>query len=331
MKLNTNIPKHTELIAKYISNEMNELERNEFDTIVNSNQENKELINTMKRDWEQVGQIPQHQPNVNKAWDSLFDKLQSENLISSKPQKPRFVWAKVAATIILLLGMGTFLLIPSIQSAKIVVESSGTDATLVHTLPDGSVVYLSQNSSLSYSKRFGSKNRNLSLKGEAFFDVTRNQDLPFIIDATGVNVRVLGTSFSVKSASVDDAEVVVETGKVSVTPKQKMLNEVTAEAGEKVTISVASIQKTLSSPTEKHSEKAKRLQFKDESLQAIVNAVNKTYNANIIINLATDKQPRLTVTFENNSIPHIVEVISKTLKLEAEYIDSTIILSEPNK
>ncbi|HDP55210.1 MAG TPA: FecR family protein [Bacteroidetes bacterium] len=330
MKLNTNIPEHSKLIAKYISNEMNELERTKFETIVNSNKENKELINTMRIDWEQVGQIPQHQPNVNKAWDSLFNKLQSESLISSSPQKPRFVWAKVAATIILLLGMGIFLLIPSIQSAKIVVESWGTDVTLVHTLPDGSVVYLSQNASLLYSKRYGTKNRNLTLKGEAFFDVTRNPDLPFVIDATGVNVRVLGTSFSVKSSSVNDAEVVVETGKVSVTPKQKMLNEVTAEAGEKVTISVALIQKTLSSPTEKHSEKTKRLQFKDEPLQAIVNAVNKTYHANIIINPPIHKQPRLTVTFEDNSIPHIVEVIRKTLKLEAEYIDSTIILSEPN-
>lgn len=331
MKLNINISEHSKLIARYLANEMGSTERIEFENMVSINKDNKQLIAKMKKDWEQMGPLPQHQPNVNKAWDNLYDKLESEELITQTIKASRFVWTKIAATIALLIVAGTLLFMPSIWSTKIAVESTGQDATLVHALPDGSIAYLGKYSSIAYSKRFGRKNRRLTLKGEAFFDVTQNQHRPFVVDAVGAEVRVLGTSFSVKSESEEHAEVVVETGRVNITPKAKNLKAVVAEAGEKITISHASVQKSLSVPSEMHSEKAKRLQFKDESLQAIVDAINRTYHANIVIDLPSAKQPRLTVTFENNSVPYIVDIISKTLKLEATFVDTTIILSEPNK
>ncbi len=331
MKLNINIPENSRLIARYLANEMSNSERVYFENMVNANKENKHLITTMKKDWEQLGPLPQHQPNINKAWGNLFDKLESENLISQTRTATRFVWAKIAATVVLLIAIGSLLFMPSFWSTKVTVETGGQGATLVHTLPDGSFAYLGKNSSITYSKRFGKKSRELSLKGEAFFDVTKNQNLPFVIDVAGAEVRVLGTSFSVKAESKEQVEVVVETGRVNVTPKAKSLKAVIAEAGEKITISNTSIQKSLIVPTEMHSEKAKRLQFKDESLQAVVEAINKTYHANIVIDKRNAKQRRLTVTFENNSVPYIVDIISKTLKLETTFVDSTIILSEPNK
>lgn len=331
MKLNINISEHSKLIARYLANEMSSAEHTEFEKMISINKENKQLIAKMKKDWEQVGSLPQHQPNVNKAWDNLYDKLESEKLITQTIKSSRFIWTKIAATIALLIVAGTLLFMPNSWFTKVAIESAGQDATLVHALPDGSIAYLGKYSSIAYSKRFGKKSRNLTLKGEAFFDVTQNQHLPFIVDAVGAEVRVLGTSFSVKSESEEHAEVVVETGRVNVTPKAKNLRAVIAEAGEKITISNTSIQKTLSVPSEMHSKKAKRLQFKDESLLVIVDAINKTYHANIIIDLPNAKQPRLTVTFENNSVPYIVDIISKTLKLEATFVDTTIILSEPNK
>ncbi len=331
MKLNSNIAEHNKLIAKYLANEMSSAEHTEFEKRVSIDKENEQLIAKMKKDWEQVGSLPQHQPNVNKAWDNLYSRLESEELITQAIKTSRFVWTKIAATIALLILAGSLLFISNFWSKKVVIESAGQDATLVHTLPDGSIAYLGKYSSIAYSKRFGKESRNLALKGEAFFDVTQNQSLPFVVDAAGAEVRVLGTSFSVKSESEENTEVVVETGRVNVIPKAKNLKAVIAEAGEKITILHASVQKSLSAPSETHSQKAKRLQFKDESLQAVVDAINKTYHSNIVIDLPSTKQPRLTVTFENNSVPYIVDIISKTLKLEVTLVDSTIILSEPNK
>ncbi|HCX98980.1 MAG TPA: hypothetical protein DG754_02460, partial [Bacteroidales bacterium] len=139
MKLNINIAKHSKLIARYLANEMSSAEHTEFEKRVNIDKENEQLIANMKKDWEQVGSLPQHQPNVNKAWNNLYNKLESEELITQAIKSSRFVWTKIAATIALLIIAGSLLFMSNFWSTKVVVESAGQDATLVHALPDGSI------------------------------------------------------------------------------------------------------------------------------------------------------------------------------------------------
>ena len=83
------------------------------------------------------------------------------------------------------------------------------------TLKDGSLVWLSAGSQLSYPKTFGNKNRSVYLQGEAFFDVKRDAARPFIVHTGNLVTQVLGTSFTVKS-SAETIEVVVVRGRVSV-------------------------------------------------------------------------------------------------------------------
>ena len=70
-------------------------------------------------------------------------------------------------------------------------------------LPDGTRVWLNSNSKLKYNKEFNSQNREVGLEGEAFFDVTKNAALPFIVHAATLDIEVLGTSFTVKSYPKD--------------------------------------------------------------------------------------------------------------------------------
>jgi transmembrane sensor len=65
-------------------------------------------------------------------------------------------------------------------------------------LPDGSQVWLNAGSKLHYDKSFGNNHREVYLNGEAFFDVVRNPDRPFIIHTTSMKLRVLGTQFNVR-------------------------------------------------------------------------------------------------------------------------------------
>jgi ferric-dicitrate binding protein FerR (iron transport regulator) len=74
------------------------------------------------------------------------------------------------------------------------------------TLPDGSKVWLNSASKLTYTSDYNSKDRNIILDGEAFFDVARNENLPFIVHANGMAVQALGTKFNVKAYS-DETEV----------------------------------------------------------------------------------------------------------------------------
>lgn len=83
-------------------------------------------------------------------------------------------------------------------------------------LPDGSSVYLRENSELSYPEVFASSVREVKIKGEAFFEVTPNSEQPFIVDASGLSVKVLGTSFSVQTSDQgNEISVILVEGKVS--------------------------------------------------------------------------------------------------------------------
>lgn len=84
-------------------------------------------------------------------------------------------------------------------------------------LPDGTTVWLSPASTLAYTAAFGRENRELTLSGEAFFDVTTNAAQPFIIHSGRVDTRVLGTSFNIQAFDAQpDVSVTVLTGKVAV-------------------------------------------------------------------------------------------------------------------
>lgn len=93
------------------------------------------------------------------------------------------------------------------------------------TLPDSTTVFLNSNSVLNISASFGKDRREVSLSGEAFFEVKRNPKKPFIIAASGLHVKVLGTSFNVKAYdALPDIKIAVNTGLVQVADKYKVLS-----------------------------------------------------------------------------------------------------------
>jgi transmembrane sensor len=83
-------------------------------------------------------------------------------------------------------------------------------------LPDGTRVWLNQNTEIEYPSEFSGKDRKITLKGEAFFEVKRDVAHPFIISSGSIKTTVLGTSFTIKAYNNDQSEVNVRTGKVKV-------------------------------------------------------------------------------------------------------------------
>lgn len=67
------------------------------------------------------------------------------------------------------------------------------------TLPDGSNVWLNAGSTLSYPVTFAHDKRQVNLEGEAYFDVTHNESLPFKVNAGSMEIEVLGTEFNVEA------------------------------------------------------------------------------------------------------------------------------------
>nr|WP_255578217.1 FecR family protein [Chitinophaga sp. sic0106] len=104
---------------------------------------------------------------------------------------------------------------PAATQLELVAASS----PVTDTLPDGSIITLNKNSRIQYASNFDT-NRHITLEGEAFFNVATDPSHPFVLKTGDVQVRVLGTSFNVKS-NQQQVEVIVETGAVEVNKKSE--------------------------------------------------------------------------------------------------------------
>ncbi len=178
-------------------------------------------------------------------WDafeeSVWQKIQTD--VSMRRSYTRFLTPPVsfwdssyfrisaAASLALCLGYGLFLFNghtadPSLGAASVVKEDAPKEMvntssqTLNLTLEDGTSIDLKPNAKITYPAHFDSSSRQVSLVGEAYFEVTPNPKRPFFITTGDVATKVVGTSFSiVNQPELNKVEVVVHSGKVSVFKK----------------------------------------------------------------------------------------------------------------
>lgn len=146
-------------------------------------------------------------------WQSISESIDEENVIQSN--RPLWKYFGIAASIALLVALSFFLFDQPTQIELL--TSTGEQVT--QTLPDGSTVILNASSVISYSDDW---NRELTLEGEAFFEITKGEN--FVVKTPNGEVQVLGTSFNVYSR--EEAFVVAcKTGKVNVTIPLKSFSE----------------------------------------------------------------------------------------------------------
>jgi transmembrane sensor len=329
--------KHSETIffrnaAKYLANEMNEEEMLAF---VQSNEysANINLLMEMKQDWKIIGKSAENTTvDTDSAWNKMLAKMGSEKpstALSATNKIPLTLWFRVAAAALLLFIAGSLYIILPLQSnAELLVLTTGSEqnGAQVHTLPDGSVVYLGKNTTLTFPKKFIGKSRPVTLSGEAFFEVMPNKNAPFRIDGQSAIVEVVGTSFNLKTTQGEAFEIQVETGVVQVFGANNPDVKHTVTAGEQLTAQAAGFIKT---PYQRGSFALKahsRIHFKDETLERVLSVVNRNYNANITVASQSIAERRITVAFEGNSIDTIVDVLCLSLALEAKSSNGAVVL-----
>ncbi|MGS2763881.1 FecR family protein [Sinomicrobium sp. M5D2P9] len=120
----------------------------------------------------------------------------------------------IAASLVLLIGVALFYNVSLGEKYKEEIALRGEKKEI--TLEDGTMVYLNAESSIRYPRRFSGV-REVTLKGEAFFEVAKDAKRPFIVRSGDVETKVLGTSFNINAYSGKQVRVSVNTGKVQVT------------------------------------------------------------------------------------------------------------------
>jgi len=209
------------LLYKQLQGEINLIEKTLLDKWLGEAAINRVLAQKIKEDWELSEQYsPEIEVDVDKEFSLLQQRIQKEeNTATVKgkiiPVQRRTQWWAYAAAITLLLGLGTWLFVNQSITTQQQIVNTGSKEQKQIQLADGTKIWLNEHSRFTYPENFDGNNRQVHLKGEAFFDVSRNEDKPFIIKTTNSSIEVLGTSFNVQALSSNTyTEVVVKTGKV---------------------------------------------------------------------------------------------------------------------
>ncbi len=200
------------------------------------------------------------------------------------------------------------LLCISIWAAFQYIQSSmiQTVSTLAETrtlnLPDGSAVILNHYTTLSYPKRFKSRNREVKLSGEAYFEVSKDKKHPFIVQTEAVNVQVLGTHFNVDAYKNNpDVKTTLFSGSVAVSNKSNSMrmilkpNEIAIynKLKEKLT------RKTFGNPKDEISWRHGEFIFDNLPLQDIARELSNSFGTDIFIADTTLQNFRITARFRN--------------------------------
>lgn len=271
---------------------------------------------------------------TDEAWLQLHGRLEEAGLLDSRKKaslfgKPAFRWVAVIAVICII---SVFTIVPRISKEKplplITLFNPDRKNTLVTTLEDGSIVYLNNNTQLSYTEFFGDNTREVHLQGDAFFDIERNPDKPFVIETELARIEVLGTSFNIHSTDNSPFSLSVIEGEVKVTLKS---NGHTSHIKAKQTAIVdKQTLRTIQTENENYLLAAytSHIHFKNEPLKNIVKILNIHSNGSILELDPKLNDKSLTFTFSGEDMPTIAQLICTTLNLKYKETGNTIHISE---
>jgi transmembrane sensor len=232
--------------------------------------------------------------DVDKAWNSVFARMQADGIEDQgKTLKIEYAFrailriAAVAAIILGFVAVTLWLTSPDFLSRQITVATNSDQKNVKIELPDGSNIFLNRNSEFTYRANFGKKGRNVSLTGEAFFEIAPDKSKPFIIDAGNAKVRVVGTSFNVISKNSESAvEVFVKTGIVELTGNSGK-KSIALEPGYIGTLGKGKSGKTINTDPNYLSWNTGLLVYDGQTLDIVFSDLKRVYNMNIV---ADDKQ-----------------------------------------
>ena len=258
-------------------------------------------------------------------------------------------WFRIAALLLLFVSAGLLFIKNKHQERTVLKTTAQADPYLHitnHTtesrlvqMSDGSLAVLKPGSGLKYLRSFHDK-REVFLDGEAFFEVHKNPKMPFLVHNHDMVIRVLGTSFTVKSLNNSDIKVVVNTGKVLVynqkatTKADRERYEVTLVPNEQVTYIEKQLRfkkETLRLPLILSKEIAqKEFTFDNSPLSYIIERIDKAYGVNIEYDKAKLGDINLTASLSDRPLDEKVKLICKAINVSCQFTDGRIIIHNQN-
>lgn len=255
-------------------------------------------------------------------------RLEKRKIFRSKALK--YCIAAAAAAALFLTGAATSELVTGKRQETVLMASSENISS--YTLPDGSKVWLNKNSWLAYNQKFGKRTRQVTLKGEGYFEVNRDEQRPFIVKMqNNLDIKVLGTTFNACNyPSLNKAEVILRSGSVQVSdngrneyvilkPNQKFTwNEGSAE--------ISSVNAMNCCRWFEH-----RLVFDNVKLKDILENLSHKYQTEISLNVGNLADKHMSMTIRDESVEDILDILTTLLPIRWRYQGAEIIIENKTK
>lgn len=323
-----------DLITAYLAEG---IESDELRQWINASPDNKKHFQQMQEIWF-ASASPNHTKRFNK--ENGYERfLTRKDHVKAKHRNRRFSLRPLlygAAAVVLLLivsytsyWQGSEQL--KSQFADIVIEAPLGSKTKMY-LPDGTLVWLNADSKISYSQGFGVNERTIALTGEGYFEVTKNEKLPFQVKTAELHVRVLGTKFNFRNYPEDEeATVSLLEGKVRVNNLIKSNEEINLIPDQRVFLNKKTGSIRVSAVNAQYSAEWTNgyLFFDEELLPDISKKLERSYNVKITLKDKSLENFRFYGNFirRENTIEDILETLASTNKLKYRIEGTKIELS----
>ncbi|MGB4774349.1 MAG: FecR domain-containing protein [Daejeonella sp.] len=320
-----------ELISKYLSGNITTPEAEQLMEWVNKDNEHANMLKELQQVWDKSKTYGQDfDPDITLAWKNLEQRLEHTDVKIIQSVKTRSVnrYWQVAAAIVFLCVL-SILSYRGIKNRTIeVATAKGEHKETV--LPDGSKIWLNEQSSLSYKADFNKDpERQVEIKGEVFFEVTKNPEKPFIILAGKTQTQVLGTSFNVRSVYAEDEVIVsVFTGRVSFKPKDRFKQEIILLPGDEGKYTGnGSLSKSHYINTNFMFWKNKKLEFNNVPVIDVLKEIESCYHIKFILKDPAIASRKITSYLDGYSLNQVNVLLEDLLEVKITKTDNSYIIN----
>ncbi|MEO6537636.1 MAG: FecR family protein [Ferruginibacter sp.] len=363
------------LIAKKLSGELTVAENNELELLYSGHPEYTCIYKTLQQELspKPIATLQKSEKiltNLRTKLAALDPAFSTEEVLSSEekdlipePYSKKFPRKKILifSAFVVILSAAIVAINFSLKPVQVTnlklsennISTSAGSKTQVK-LPDGTLVILNADSKLIYPDNFLGNTREVTLVGEAFFNVTENKQKPFIIHSKTMDIKVLGTVFNVKAYPGEStAEATLIKGSIEVTLTNRTNEKILLKPSEKITVSNITQATELKAPGKKILKAAEhipliavdqvsvdkseniikeigwtqnKLMFKNENLQSIITTIERWYGCSIEIKSERLKDLKFTGNFTQENVVQVIQALQLSYNFALKQDNNSFII-----
>lgn len=324
-----------EKIERFINGKSDETETRFIYSLFSENENNMEFEHQIRNDfYEFIKNTSDKNYHLSYLLDRIHHTIHKDERRKEQTiVKKIYQWYSVAAAVLLipLIIAGSIWFFEKNDDKTIVAENPVTSTLFAplgsrirFSLPDGTIGWLNSGSSIEYYIPFINNSRNVTLHGEAWFDVATDENHPFEITAGKSKVKVLGTKFNMSAYPEEKyVEVVLEEGKVEFSGSgiDKFIQ---MKPNERLIYTSNSININLTETTKYSAWKEGKLIFRGDPMTEVARRIERWYNVEVEL---VDKELENYVirgTFQDDSLEDVIKYLSMTSPVRYRIFDREV-------